>query len=426
MQSNQIKQAQASNDYLLACQNVKSASRQIALLSQHQKNHLLESMCKQLEKNKDRLLEANKSDLANALQAGISAAMLDRLTISPQYIAQMQSALKQVAALPDPLETVSDVVTRPNGIAVRKQKIPLGVILMIYESRPNVTVEAAALAIKSGNAIILRGGKEALNSNKVIAFCWKQALLENGVSEDVVYVFESSDREILTSMLKLDELIDVVIPRGGEGLIKYVVSNSHIPVIKHYKGVCHLFVDGDADLNKATNILLNGKTQRPGVCNALEGVVVHREIAEKFIPEALHLLKSKGVMVYGCDQTRELFEDCMPATAQEFAAEFLSLEISCKVVESLEQAIDFIDEYGSGHTEVIVTENQHNAEKFIRQVDASVVMVNTSSRFSDGGELGLGAEIGISTSKLHAYGPMGLESLTSEKFVVVGSGQVRE
>lgn len=297
---------------------------------------------------------------------------------------------------------------------------------MIYESRPNVTVEAAALAIKSGNAIILRGGKEAFHSNQVIAQCWNQALADNGVLEDAIYVYESIDKEILDSMLKLDELIDVVIPRGGEGLIEYVVSNSHIPVIKHYKGVCHLYVDEHADLDKAISILLNGKTQRPGVCNALEGLIVHRAVADKFIPEALNQLTQKGVLIYGCEQTKSRFDDCKLASTLEFGAEFLSLEISCKVVESIDDAIEFIDEYGSGHTEVIITEDNHSAEQFTQQVDASVVMVNASSRFSDGGELGLGAEIGISTSKLHAYGPMGLESLTSEKFVVIGSGQIRE
>ncbi|MCW8880047.1 MAG: glutamate-5-semialdehyde dehydrogenase [Kangiellaceae bacterium] len=421
----QNKVEESANNYLSVCRSVKRASRQIAQLNEQQKNSLLESMCLQLEKNKAKLIEANEVDLKNAQDTGISEAMLDRLLVSPHYIAQMQSALKQVVALSDPLEAKSQVTTRPNGIEVRKQKIPLGVILMIYESRPNVTVEAAALAIKSGNAIILRGGKEAFNSNQAIASCWNQALKENGISEDVVYVFESTDREILDGMLRLDELIDVVIPRGGEGLIKYVVRNSHIPVIKHYKGVCHLYVDEHADLDKAINILLNGKTQRPGVCNALEGLLVHSSIADKFIPQALSQLRNKGVKIYGCEKTLNTFDDCKLASAKEFSAEFLSLEISCKVVESFDDAIDFIDEFGSGHTEVIITEDQQRAEQFIKIVDASVVMVNASSRFSDGGELGLGAEIGISTSKLHAYGPMGLESLTSEKFVVVGNGQIR-
>lgn len=412
-------------DLTSQCLETKKAAKRFAICSTEQKNQTLLTMASKLAENSESLIAANKVDLENAKEAGLSDAMIDRLTIGTSTIEQMQAALKFVVQLDDPLQADYAVDTRPNGIQVTKQRIPLGVILMIYESRPNVTVEAAALAIKSGNGIILRGGKEAFESNQAIAKCWQQALEENQLNAHTVRVLDSTDRSIMQDLLKMDELIDVVIPRGGEGLIRYVVENSHIPVIKHYKGVCHLFVDESANFETAINLLINGKTQRPGVCNALEGLVVHQDIASDFLPKAITSLHEKGVTIYGCEQTQSYSANVEKATDEEFLAEFLDLKISVKVVSSIDEAIEFIDIYGSNHTEVIVTQSQVNAERFINEIDASVVMVNASSRFSDGGELGLGAEIGISTSKLHAYGPMGLESLTTEKFVVRGEGQIR-
>jgi len=408
------------------CLATKQASKVLALSDRQSKDKVLLSMARIIKQNSDRLILANGKDLQNAKKAGLSPAMIDRLTINDATIRQMQDALEYVAGLSDPLEGTFPVNVRPNGIRVSKKRIPLGVILMIYESRPNVTVEAAALAIKSGNGIILRGGKEAFESNQAIAICWHEALEENQFDGATVRVLDSVDRQVTDALLKMDEMIDVVIPRGGEGLIRHVVANSYIPVIKHYKGVCHLFIDESADHEKAINLLLNGKTQRPGVCNALEGVLVHQAIAKDILPKINQALKNKQVTIYGCEKSQAVLNDIEAATEDEFKQEFLDLKISMKVVESIDEAIDFIDQFGSYHTEVIVTENQVNADRFINEVDASVVMVNASSRFSDGGELGLGAEIGISTSKLHAYGPMGLESLTSEKFVVTGEGQIRD
>ncbi|WP_444994474.1 glutamate-5-semialdehyde dehydrogenase [Aliikangiella sp. IMCC44359] len=408
-----------------ACLETQLSAKKLALYTTENKNKVLLSMANCLKENSLALLKANQQDVDNAIKQGLSDAMIDRLRLTEQTIAQMQQALVYVAELDDPLIEKFPVNERPNGIKVTKKRIPLGVILMIYESRPNVTVEAAALAIKSGNGIILRGGKEAFQSNQAIARCWQRALTENGLNGETVRVLESTDRELMNQLLKLDEHIDVVIPRGGEGLIRHVVANSYIPVIKHYKGVCHLYVDESADLTMALELLINGKVQRPGVCNALEGLIVHKNIAETFLPMLAKLLTEKNVIIYGCEKSCHILPEIQLATESEFLAEFLDLKISMSIVDGIEQAIEFIDRYGSGHTEVIVTQSSSAAEKFINEVDASVVMVNASSRFSDGGELGLGAEIGISTSKIHAYGPMGLESLTSQKFVVNGEGQIR-
>lgn len=407
------------------CKAAKSASRQLVTKSTEEKNALLFKMAAILGEQESQMIQANERDLQNAKTAGLSDAMIDRLTITPELIKQMQSALKFVSTLEDPLKAQYPTNTQPSGIKVTKKRIPIGVILMIYESRPNVTVEAAALAIKSGNQIILRGGKEAFHSNQAIAQCWQTALADSGFSADSIIVLNTTDREALNLLLKFDAYIDLVIPRGGEGLIRHVVEHSYIPVIKHYKGVCHLFVDESADQEKALELIVNGKTQRPGVCNALEGLVVHKNIAVEFLPKLYARLSEKGVTIYGCEFSQKLLPQIGLATEDEFLGEFLDLKVSLKCVDGLQDAIAFIDKYGSNHTEVIVTQDQANADEFVNRVDASVVMVNASSRFSDGGELGLGAEIGISTSKLHAYGPMGLESLTSEKFVVLGEGQVR-
>ena len=407
------------------CEKTKLAAKNLGICSTDKKNQVLKSMARKLEENQEMILAANQLDLDMTKAAGLSSAMIERLTITGNTIKQMQQSLLQVADLDDPLTASYPETVRPSGISVTKKRIPLGVILMIYESRPNVTVEAAALAIKSGNGIILRGGKEAFESNQAIANCWHKALRDNDLSEDTINVLKTTDRQLMDQLLTMDEQIDVVIPRGGEGLIRHVVANSHIPVIKHYKGVCHLFVDESADLEMAIELLVNGKTQRPGVCNALEGLIVHQSVAADFLPRAFRALTPKSVQIFGCEKSTEILPTIEHASEAEFLAEFLDLKISCKVISDINEAISFIDRYGSGHTEVIVTQSQQNADRFVNQVDASVVMVNASSRFSDGGELGLGAEIGISTSKIHAYGPMGLESLTSEKFVVRGQGQVR-
>ncbi len=407
------------------CKKAKKASKKLLTATSKQKNQVLFEMSKSLQKQADALKNANQIDRQKAKLNQLSDAMIDRLTINDKVIAQMCESLHEVAELRDPLVTTTNEITRPNGIKVGKKRIPLGIILMIYESRPNVTVEAASLALKSGNGIILRGGKEAFETNQVIAKCWQEALSKANLPQDLIQVLATTERSILNDLLKLDELIDVVIPRGGESLIKYVVANSYIPVIKHYQGICHLYVDRYANLEKALNLLVNGKTQRPGVCNALEGLLVDQDIAKTFLPQAQKALEKYNVELLGCDKTQAILPQIQLATEQDFATEFLSLKITIKVVSDIEEAIEFIDQYGSGHTEVIATENQQHAEQFINRIDASVVMANASSRFSDGGELGLGAEIGISTSKIHAYGPMGLESLTSEKFVVIGEGQVR-
>ncbi|WP_210330271.1 glutamate-5-semialdehyde dehydrogenase [Aliikangiella sp. G2MR2-5] len=414
-----------AQNYLVKIKQVKQQSKEFGCISTEQKNQTLLSMAVLIKEKQKEILAANQLDLESAIKSGLSDAMVDRLRLNDERICQMIESLTQVASLDDPLTVERNAIVRPIGIEVKKKSIPLGVILMIYESRPNVTVEAAALALKSGNAIILRGGKEAFETNQLLGTIWKQALLENDLNETNVFVLDTTDREILDELLKMDEFIDVVIPRGGEGLIRHVVANSYIPVIKHYKGVCHLYINQSADFEKALNILVNGKTQRPGVCNALEGLLVDRSIAADFLPAAVKALREKNVVIKGCEESCAIDSYIELAKDDDFGAEFLSLIISCKVVSDLEEAIKVIDRYGSGHTEVVVTEDSNVAERFINRVDASVVMVNASSRFSDGGELGLGAEIGISTSKLHAYGPMGLDALTSEKFVVVGDGQVR-
>jgi len=420
-----MKQQENKAILVKQCEATRNAAKKVAHSDKHKRDEVLLNMAGQLHANRAQILASNQVDRDKAKCNGMSDAMLDRLLITESGIEQMQTSLRLVAELADPLTRQLPQTTRPNGIKVSKKAIPLGVILMIYESRPNVTVEAGALALKSGNGIILRGGSEAFESNQALARCWQQALEQAGFDAAAVSVLASCDRELVDQLLKLDDYIDLVIPRGGEGLIRHVVKNSYIPVIKHYKGICHLYVDEYADLDMAIRLLINGKTQRPGVCNALEGVVVHQAIATRFLPLMYQALSQKGVTIYGCEQTRDRLPQVERAGDKEFLTEFLDLKICCKQVSTIDAAIDFIDQYGSGHTEVIVTESFGNAQRFVEAVDASVVMVNASSRFSDGGELGLGAEIGISTSKIHAYGPMGLESLTSEKFVVNGTGQTR-
>jgi glutamate-5-semialdehyde dehydrogenase len=402
------------------------AAKVLALLTTEQKNQVLQAMANALRAETDHILSANQEDLANAKQNDLSPAMIDRLTLTPARIEDMAQGIETIVSLDDPVGKTRSMGTRPNGIEINKMRIPLGVVCMIYEARPNVTADAGALCFKSGNGVILRGGKEALASSMAIAKVMHKILAEFNLPEALITVVPDPDRGLMMELMQQKEYIDLIIPRGGEGLINFVTENSTVPVIQHFKGVCHLYVDKDADLNVAEALLLNGKTQRTGVCNALEGLVVHKDIADKFLNQVAPILHAANVKVNACKRAAEYFDDATVLNDDEFGEEYLALEIAIRIVDDFAGAIDHIDQFGSHHTEVICTKNQETATLFQRSVDASVVMVNASSRFSDGGQLGLGAEIGIATTKLHAYGPMGLESLTTEKYLVNGTGQVRD
>ncbi len=377
-----------------------------------------------MEVNAGLILAGNARDLAAARDKGIGSAMLDRLALDPARLFAMAEAVREVAALPDPVGQVTRDDVRPNGIRVQKVRVPLGVIAMIYEARPNVTAEAAALCLKAGNGVILRGGSEAIHSNTAIAQALAGALQANGVPPAAVTVLTDLRRE--AKLLQLHELIDLAIPRGGEGLIRFVAEHARVPVIKHYKGVCHLFVDARADLGKAIDLLVDGKCSRPAACNSLETLLVHRDVAEAFLPRVAQALGERGVQLRADAQAQPLLPGSTVATEEDYAAEFLDLVLAVRVVDDLDAAIAHIRAYTSDHTEVIATEDAGHAERFIQALRSAVVMVNASSRFSDGGQLGLGSEIGISTTRLHAYGPMGLEALTVERFVVRGEGQTRK
>jgi len=406
--------------------NAKSASRVAAQLSTTEKNNLLTAIADAIEANSNSIISENSKDIAAGRAKGLSQAMLDRLVLTVQGIKDISAAIREIIALSDPVGDINGLSLRPNGIQVGKMRIPLGVIAMIYEARPNVTAEAAALCIKSGNAVILRGGSEAIHSNLAIAHCLHTVLAAHGCDKNVVSVIPDTSRGVIEELLQQSDTIDLVIPRGGEGLIRYVSDNSRIPVIQHYKGVCHLYIDKYADLEKAVNILVNGKTQKPSACNAFETFLVHQDIAEQFLPLAAKALtEAAQVSVHACQQSLPYFDNGQLATDEDYHAEYLAQEIAVKVVTSFDSAISHINQYCSDHTEVIITQDISRSQAFIRQINSSVVMVNASSRFSDGNQLGLGSEIGISTSKLHAYGPMGLEALTTEKFIVYGDGQVR-
>lgn len=382
-------------------------------------------MAETLQAQKQFIQAENKKDLIAGREKGLSAAMLDRLALTDKVIDAMVAGLHEVVALPDPVGEVEEMIRRPNGLMVGRMRIPLGVIGMIYESRPNVTVDAAALCLKTGNAVILRGGSEAIHSNLALAKLLQDALAAEQINPAAIQVIPIADREAVNVLLSLEDHIDLIIPRGGEGLIRFVAQNSRIPVLKHYKGVCHVFVDKGADFDMAAAIVMNGKTQRPGVCNALETLLVHRDIATAFLLQIGSSLREAGVEIRGCPQTREILADIKDASEEDWYAEFLDLILAVRVVTDLDAAMDHIDTYGSQHTAVIVTADYANAQRFIKEVDASAVMVNASTRFNDGGQFGLGAEIGISTTKLHAYGPMGLKELTARKFIVYGDGQIR-
>ncbi|MCP4984771.1 MAG: glutamate-5-semialdehyde dehydrogenase [Colwellia sp.] len=406
--------------------NAKKASRVASQLNSSDKNTLLNAIANAIEENSDVIIQENSKDTASGREKGLSQAMLDRLVLDDKGIKEISSAIREIVALKDPVGDIDKLSLRPNGIQVGKMRIPLGVIAMIYEARPNVTAEAAALCIKSGNAVILRGGSEAIHSNLAIADCLHQVLSKHDIDENIVSVIPDTSRTVIEELLKQSETIDLVIPRGGEGLIRYVSENSRIPVIQHYKGVCHLYIDKYADLNKAVDILVNGKTQKPSACNAFETVLVHADISAKFLPLAAKALEEAAqVKVHACEMSISHFTDAELATHADYQAEYLAQEIAVKVVTSFDEATSHINEFTSDHTEVIISQDISRSQAFIRQINSSVIMVNASSRFSDGNQLGLGSEIGISTSKLHAYGPMGLEALTTEKFVVFGDGQVR-
>lgn len=389
------------------------------------KNQALFTLAEKLAKEAGRIRDGNKKDLTAARENGLSAAMIDRLTVTDATIASMAEGLREVAGQQDPVGSIDESWIRPNGLEVSKMRIPLGVIGIIYESRPNVTIDAAALCIKSGNAVILRGGSEAIHSNQALAEIVSEALVEVGLPEATVSLVPMTDRQAIKHLLSMEEYIDLIIPRGGEGLIRFVVENSRIPVLKHYKGVCHVFVDQSADMDMAIEICVNAKAQRPGVCNALETMLVHRAIAADFLPRAAQSLREAGVEIRGCEKTLEILPDVVPANEKDWPAEYLDLILAVKVVEDMESAMEHISKYGSKHTEAIVTSDYAQARRFLRKVDSSVVLVNASTRFNDGGQLGLGAEMGISTSKLHAFGPMGVRELTTTKFVVCGDGQIR-
>ena len=404
----------------------KIAARQLAALSSAEKNRALSLMADRLEAKSGFLVEENKRDLEFAKKSGVSKAALDRIMLNASRVQAMAKSLRDVVALPDPVREVVKMWRRPNGLEVGRMRIPLGVIGIIYEARPNVTADAAALCLKSGNAVILRGGSEAHHSNQAIGTILREACAETRVPQDAVQVVAVKDHGLVNELLQLEEYIDLIIPRGGEELIRAVAKNSKIPVIKHYKGVCHVYVDSEASLEMAERICFNAKVQRPSVCNAMETLLVHEAIAPKFLPPMIAKYRAADVEIRGCEKTCELISGIKRATEEDWSTEYLDLILAVRIVKDMDEAIEHIERYGSEHTESVVTTNYQKSREFIDRVNSSAVMVNASTRFNDGGELGLGAEIGISTSKVHAFGPMGLEELTTTKFVVFGDGQVRE
>ena len=401
------------------------ASKILAVLEESLKNQVLAAMAVALREKKQSILIANKQDLVQAKQNNLSSSMIDRLTLNDERIEAMSSGIEVIAGLADPVGAERVVSERPNGLQIRKMRVPLGVVCMIFEARPNVTADAGALCFKSGNAVILRGGKEALNSSLAIAQALQDVLIKFDLPKELITVVPDPSRDLMFELMQQRDSIDVIIPRGGEGLINYVTDNSKIPVIQHYKGVCHLFIDKEADLNVALDLLINGKTHRTGVCNAIECLLVDKSIAAEFLPKVVEKLTEKQVKVNACIDSSPYFSNATVLALDEFGQEYLDLEIAVRIVDGADEAMAHIDRFGSHHTEVICTKNELTAKRFQRSIDASVVMVNASSRFSDGSELGLGAEIGIATTKLHAYGPMGVESLTTEKYLVMGDGQIR-
>ncbi|GGC03949.1 gamma-glutamyl phosphate reductase [Marinobacterium zhoushanense] len=407
-------------------QRARAASRLMARADTGRKNAALDAMARVLDASRDALAEANRKDLDAGRANGLDAAMLDRLELTPARIDTMIEGLRQVAALPDPIGGITDMNYRPSGIQIGKMRVPLGVIGIIYESRPNVTVEAASLCLKSGNATILRGGSEAIHSNHAIAACIAQGLAEAGLPETAVQVVETTDREAVGALITMPEYVDVIVPRGGKGLIERISRDARVPVIKHLDGICHVYIDDQADKTKALNIAINAKTHRYGTCNTMETLLVHSAIAQEVLPELADHYGQLGVELRGCAATREVLPQALEASEEDWATEYLAPILAIKLVTDMAEAIEHINRWGSHHTDAIVTENYTRARAFLREVDSSSVMVNASTRFADGFEYGLGAEIGISTDKIHARGPVGLEGLTSQKYVVLGDGQVRQ
>jgi len=406
-------------------QQARDASAALVTASTATKNQALIATAKAIAESRDALMQANEEDLAKGRANGLTEALLDRLTLTPARIDGMIEGLEQVAGLPDPVGEITDLAYRPSGIQVGKMRVPLGVIGIIYESRPNVTIEAAALCLKSGNATILRGGSEAIHSNQALAKCIQQGLVAVGLPETAVQVLETTDRAAVGELITMPEYVDVIVPRGGKGLIERISNDAKVTVIKHLDGICHTYLHAQADVNKAVNIAVNAKTHRYGVCNAMETLLVDEAIAADILPTLASRYQEYQVELRGCEQTQSII-DCKPATEDDWGTEYLAPVLSIKVVSGLDEAIVHINTYGSHHTDVIVTENYTLARKFLAAVDSSSVMVNASSRFADGFEYGLGAEIGISTDKIHARGPVGLEGLTSQKFVVFGDGEIRQ
>ncbi|MCM8596704.1 glutamate-5-semialdehyde dehydrogenase [Accumulibacter sp.] len=403
----------------------REASRLVARADSQAKDQALRAIAGAIRRESAALLAANQEDLAAARAAGLEAALLDRLALSPKAVAAMAEGVEQIAALADPVGEISDLKVRPSGIQVGRMRVPLGVIGIIYEARPNVTADAAALCLKSGNASILRGGSEAFRSNRTIASLVYEGLASAGLPQTAVQVIETTDRAAVGRLITMREYVDVLVPRGGKGLISRLLAEARVPMIQHLDGNCHVYVDDDADPEKALQIVENAKTQRYGTCNTAESLLVARSVASRLLPTIAALLIHKGVEIRGCPETLSLVGEARPATEEDYATEFLAPIISVRVVDGLDQAIEHIDRYGSHHTDAIVTENYTSAMRFLREVDSSSVMVNASTRFADGFEYGLGAEIGISTDKIHARGPVGLEGLTSQKWVVLGNGEVR-
>ena len=404
----------------------RAAARLMARADTRTKNAALKAIAAELDAQRPQLAAANAIDMQNGRDSGLDAALLDRLELNDGRIDAMIEGLNQIAELPDPVGEVSDLKYRPSGIQVGKMRVPLGVVGIIYESRPNVTIDAASLCLKSGNATILRGGKEALHSNGAIAACVAAGLKQAGLPETAVQVVGTSDRAAVGALITMPEYVDVIVPRGGKGLIERISSEARVPVIKHLDGICHVYLDDRADPIKAFNIALNAKTHRYGVCNAMETLLVAEGVAAEFLPKLAAAYAEKGVELRGCDKTRAILADALPATDEDWATEYLAPVLSIRVVEDMDAAMDHIARYSSGHTESIVTEDYTRARRFMAEVDSASVMVNASTRFADGFEYGLGAEIGISTDKIHARGPVGLEGLTSQKWIVFGDGQIRE
>ncbi len=404
----------------------KNAARVLAVAGSARKDAALDAIAAALERRLDEVLQANEEDLAAARAGGMRPSMLDRLALDRRRMEGIIAGVREVKALPDPIGTVTRMFNHPNGMTIGKRRVPLGVIGIIYEARPNVTVDAAALCLKSGNAVLLRGGKEAFRSSSAMVKIMRDALEEAGLPRDCIALVGDTSRESANEMMHLTGYLDVLIPRGGGGLIRSVVENARVPVIQTGTGVCHIYVDGEADLSMAAHILFNAKCSRPSVCNAAECVLVDRAVAADFLPMAWELLKTKNVEIRGCEETRAILGEWVkPAVSEDWDTEFLDYILACKVVSGPDEAIDFIAQHSSGHSEAIVTNNYFTAQRFLNEVDAAAVYVNASTRFTDGGEFGLGAEIGISTQKMHARGPMGLEELTSSKFIIYGEGQVR-